>query len=97
MLPCAAYLRGEYGVKGLYVGAPCIIGAKGVEKVIEIKLDRAEKAMFNKSVRAVKTLIGLTKKIRQQSAAAAQAKKAPAKKAPAKKAPKSKRKSGRRK
>ena len=97
VLPCAAYLRGEYGVKGLYVGAPCIIGAKGVEKVIEIKLDRAEKAMFNKSVRAVKTLIGLTKKIRQQSAAAVQAKKAPARKAPAKKAPKSKRTSGRRK
>ena len=92
VLPCAAYLRGEYGIKGLYVGVPCIIGAKGVEKIIEIKLDRAEKAMFNKSVRAVKTLIGLTKKIRQQSAAAA-----PAKKTAAKKASKSKRKTGRRK
>ncbi len=70
VLPCAAYLRGEYGVKGLYVGVPCIIGAKGVEKVIEIKLDRDERAMFRKSVRAVKTLIAVTKKIRREAAKA---------------------------
>ena len=68
VLPCAAYLSGEYGVKGLYVGAPCIIGAKGVEKVIEIKLDRAEKNRFNKSVAAVRTLVAVTKKLRRAAA-----------------------------
>ena len=82
VLPCAAYLRGEYGVKGMYVGVPCIIGAKGVEKVIEIKLDSGEKAMFLKSVRAVQSLIDATKKIRRE-ATAKPAKKAK-KKAPAK-------------
>jgi malate dehydrogenase len=65
VLPCAAFLRGEYGVKGLYVGVPCIIGAKGVEKIIEIKLDRAEKARFNKSVAAVRSLVAVTKKLRR--------------------------------
>jgi malate dehydrogenase len=68
VLPCAAYLKGEYGVKGLYVGAPCIIGAKGVEKVIEIKLDRAEKSRFNKSVAAVRSLVAATKKLRRAAA-----------------------------
>ena len=68
VLPCAAYLSGEYGVKGLYVGAPCIIGAKGVEKVIEIKLDRAEKSRFNKSVAAVRSLVAVTKKLRRAAA-----------------------------
>jgi len=63
VLPCAAYLTGQYGVKGLYVGVPCIIGAKGVEKVIEIKLDRAEKNRFDKSVVAVRTLVAITKKL----------------------------------
>jgi malate dehydrogenase len=68
VLPCAAYLRGEYGVKGMYVGVPCIIGAKGVEKVIEIKLDRAEKAALAKSAAAVKTLIDVVKKQRRAAA-----------------------------
>jgi malate dehydrogenase len=63
VLPCAAYLTGEYGVKGLYVGVPCIIGAKGVEKVVEIKLDRSERAAFNRSVGAVKKLVAESKKI----------------------------------
>jgi malate dehydrogenase len=63
VLPCAAYLRGEYGVKGIYVGVPCVIGAKGVEKVVEIKLDRAERAAFDKSVKAVQKLVEETKKI----------------------------------
>jgi malate dehydrogenase len=63
VLPCAAYLRGEYGVKGIYVGVPCVIGAKGVEKVVEIKLDRAERAAFDKSVKAVLKLVEETKKI----------------------------------
>ena len=68
VLPCAAYLRGEYGVKGLYVGVPCIIGARGVEKVVEITLNRQEKAMFSRSVRAVRTLIRITRNVMKKSA-----------------------------
>lgn len=63
LLPCAAYLDGEYGVKGLYVGVPAIIGANGVEKVMQIRLDAAEQAMFDKSVNSVKTLIDAAKKL----------------------------------
>ncbi len=86
LLPCAAYLRGEFGVKGMYVGVPVIIGAKGVEKIVEINLDAAEKAAFNKSVRAVKKLIDECAKIIKGSAAKPAAKKkAPAKKSAAKK------------
>ncbi len=57
VLPCAAYLDGEYGVRGIYVGVPVVIGAKGVERVIEIDLNAAEKKMFMKSVGAVRGLI----------------------------------------
>lgn len=53
LLPCAAYLNGEYGVKDLYVGVPVIIGAHGVEKIVEIELNKEEKAGFDKSVAAV--------------------------------------------
>lgn len=56
ILPCAVNLNGEYGVKNVYVGAPAIIGANGVEKIVEIELNAEEKAAFNKSVDAVKTL-----------------------------------------
>jgi malate dehydrogenase len=56
VLPCAAWLTGQYGVKDLYVGVPTVIGAKGVEKVVEISLNPDEKAMFDKSVNAVKDL-----------------------------------------
>jgi malate dehydrogenase len=63
VLPCATYLNGEYGVKGLYVGAPVVIGAKGVERVVEIDLDRSEKAMLDKSVAAVKGLVDACLKI----------------------------------
>ncbi|PPR79434.1 MAG: malate dehydrogenase [Alphaproteobacteria bacterium MarineAlpha2_Bin1] len=63
ILPCAAYLNGEYNVKGLYVGVPVVIGSKGVEKVIEIKLNSDERSMFNKSVKAVKDLVGSIKNI----------------------------------
>jgi malate dehydrogenase len=63
VLPCAAYLKGQYGVKGVYVGVPCIIGARGVEKVIEIKLTSEEKKMFKKSVLAVKSLTKEIEKI----------------------------------
>ena len=57
ILPCAAYLKGEYGVNGLYIGVPVIIGKEGVEKIVEVKLNSAEKTMFNRSVDAVKKLI----------------------------------------
>lgn len=56
ILPVAAHLNGEFGVKGLYVGVPAVIGAGGVEKVVEISLNSDEKAMFDKSVAAVKGL-----------------------------------------
>lgn len=57
ILPVAARLNGEYGIKDLYIGVPAIIGENGVEKVIEINLNNEEKAMFNNSVNAVKGLI----------------------------------------
>ena len=63
VLPCAAHLNGQYGQKGLYVGVPVVIGAKGVEKIVEIKLDSGERAGFKKSVTAVKGLIKDCQKI----------------------------------
>ena len=68
VLPCAAYLRGEYGVKGIYVGVPVVIGSKGVERIVEIKLDPTERAMFRKSVKAVKALVSITKKLQRNMA-----------------------------
>ena len=59
VLPCAAWLTGQYGVKDLYVGVPTVIGAGGVERIVEISLSAEEKAMFDKSVNAVKTLCGV--------------------------------------
>ena len=66
VLPCAAFLRGEYGVKNLYVGVPVIIGSKGVEKVLEIKLDALERKMFKKSVASVKSLVEVVRKIKNK-------------------------------
>ena len=63
VLPCAAYLNGEYGIKGLYVGVPVVIGQNGVEKIIELKLTTAEKKQFNNSVKAVRSLTKLASKI----------------------------------
>ena len=63
VLPCAAHLNGEYGQKDLYVGVPCVIGKDGVERIVEIKLDKNEQAAFNKSVDAVKGLVDACKKI----------------------------------
>ena len=63
ILPCAAALDGEYGLKDTYVGVPAIIGSKGVEKVIEISLSTSEKKMFSKSVSSVQGLIKTCKKI----------------------------------
>ena len=57
ILPVATYLKGEYGVQDLFIGVPAIIGANGVEKVIELKLDANEKTAFDKSVDAVKKLV----------------------------------------
>jgi malate dehydrogenase len=56
ILPCAAYLQGEYGISGLYVGVPCKLGAKGLEQIIQIKLTAEEQAALNKSGEAVKEL-----------------------------------------
>jgi malate dehydrogenase len=57
VLPCAAYLKGEYGVKDMYVGVPVVIGSGGVERVVEIELNADERAMFTKSVNSVRGLI----------------------------------------
>jgi malate dehydrogenase len=56
LLPCAAWLTGQYGLKDIYVGVPVIIGKDGVEKIVDIELNADEKAMLDKSVNAVKTL-----------------------------------------
>jgi malate dehydrogenase len=61
LLPCAAHLTGQYGVSGLYVGVPTIIGKGGVEKIVEITLAPDEQAMFDKSVAAVKSLCDAVK------------------------------------
>jgi len=63
VLPCAAYLNGEYGIKDLYVGVPVVLGGKGVERIVEIQLNGAERAMFDKSAEAVQTLVDACKKI----------------------------------
>ena len=63
ILPCAAFASGEYGVDGLYVGVPVMIGAGGVEKIIEIELDEADKAGLQVSVDAVKELLVACKAI----------------------------------
>ncbi|MDO8493795.1 MAG: malate dehydrogenase [Deltaproteobacteria bacterium] len=57
VLPCAAYLNGEYGIKGYYLGVPAIIGAEGVEKILEFKLTAQEKELLGKSLDAVKGLV----------------------------------------
>ncbi len=54
VLPCAAWCNGELGVKDMYVGVPTVIGAGGIERIVEIKLNKDEQAMFDKSVDAVK-------------------------------------------
>ena len=62
ILPCAAYLQGEYGISGLYVGVPCKLGAKGLEQIIEIKLTAEEQAALKSSADSVKelcTVIGM--------------------------------------
>ncbi|MDE1153224.1 MAG: malate dehydrogenase [Micavibrio sp.] len=68
VLPCAAYLNGQYGVKGLYIGVPVIIGANGVEKIIEVSLSADEKVMFEKSVAAVQALCDVAKNLKPAAA-----------------------------
>ena len=62
LIPCAAYLDGEYGYSDLYVGVPVIVGAGGVEKVVEVELTEEEKAMLAKSVEAVQSVVEVVKK-----------------------------------
>jgi malate dehydrogenase len=63
VLPCAARLSGQYGVDGVYVGAPVVIGAGGVERIVEVRLDGEEKNQFKNSVKSVQTLMEAAKKI----------------------------------
>lgn len=65
VLPCAAYVKNAYGIKDIYVGVPTIIGANGIEKIIEIKLNKKEQTMFDNSVDAVAGLVTACKKIDQ--------------------------------
>ena len=63
LLPCAAYVDGQYGLDGMYVGVPVIIGENGVERIVEIKLNDEEQIMFDNSVAAVKTLNDVVKRV----------------------------------
>ena len=58
VLPVCALLNGEFGIKGFYVGVPCVLGAAGIEKIVEFKLDATEQALMDNSVAAVKELVG---------------------------------------
>lgn len=68
ILPCAAYLNGQYGVKDMYVGVPVVIGEGGVEKIVEMQLNAEEKTMFDASVKAVNELLAATKPILAKAA-----------------------------
>ncbi len=67
VLPAAARLDGQYGVEGLYVGVPVVIGAAGVERIVEIRLDDSEQTMFDRSVAAVKNLMAALEAVVSQS------------------------------
>ena len=69
VVPCAAYLNGQFGLKDIYVGVPVVIGAKGVERVVEIDLNSGERAAFEKSAESVRGLIEACKKIAPDLAA----------------------------
>ncbi|NIJ41318.1 malate dehydrogenase [Parvibaculum indicum] len=68
VLPCAAYLDGQYGVKDMYVGVPTVIGEGGIERIVEIEMDADEKAQFQKSVDSVQGLVDACKKINPEVA-----------------------------
>jgi malate dehydrogenase len=63
VLPCAAYLNGQYGVKDMFVGVPIVIGENGVERIVEVEFSADEKAMFEKSVASVQGLVDACKQI----------------------------------
>src|SRR5215210_2450297 len=63
VLPCAAWLNGEYGIKDLYVGVPVVIGSKGVERIVELELNSSEREMFEKSAASVQGLVDACRKI----------------------------------
>lgn len=71
ILPCAAYLNGEYGVKNTYVGVPVLLGANGVEKIVEIDLNAQERALFETSVKQVQELVEAVKNIQGKQRGAA--------------------------
>ena len=71
VLPCAAWLTGQYGVKDLYVGVPVVIGGGGIERIVEITLDADEKAAFDQSCAAVRTLVDIARNMREGKTAAA--------------------------
>jgi malate dehydrogenase len=62
LLPCAAYLDGEYGYKDLFMGVPVIVGGKGVEKIVQIPLTDEEKGMLAKSAQSVQSVVDVVKK-----------------------------------
>ena len=66
VLPCAAHLNGEYGVRDLYVGVPVVIGANGVERIVEVDLDAGERAQFDSSVQAVRDLVAIVRKLDEE-------------------------------
>ena len=63
ILPCSAYLKGQYGFSGIYVGVPVVLGANGVEKIIEINLKKEEKKEFLKSINSVQSVLDVAKKL----------------------------------
>jgi malate dehydrogenase len=63
LLPCAAFINGQYGLKNMYMGVPTLIGSKGVEKIIEVKLSASEKSMLKKSVKSVQGLVTAVNKL----------------------------------
>ncbi|MBX9786715.1 MAG: malate dehydrogenase [Alphaproteobacteria bacterium] len=70
IFPCAAWLSGEYGIKDLYVGVPVVIGGKGVEKIVEIPLNREERIMFDHSVAAVRELVDAVQTLDKKASSA---------------------------
>lgn len=66
IFPCAAWLNGEYGIQDLYVGVPAVIGSKGVERIVEISLEKEERALFDHSVQAVRTLVAAVQSLDQK-------------------------------
>jgi malate dehydrogenase len=70
VLPCAANLTGQYGLNDIYVGVPVVIGAGGVERIVEIELSAEERKMFDNSVEAVRTLVDVVKNMEKDGAKA---------------------------